>query len=164
MLWIILVASCAALIKQSMAANFECSKLPNFILWVLAEIAVVACDILEVIRTTFALNMLFNIPVRAGVLMTGLSTLILLALQHMGCESKPYLLHNLFLHSALVLSRKILRSVCGIKWCSLQLLKFKPGRSEELPRLDLNKASFVLKNVLGNWSSKVFGIALLASR
>lgn len=61
LLWIILVASCAALIIQSMAANlgvvtgkhlaehcrFEYSKVPNFILWILAEIAIVACDIPE---------------------------------------------------------------------------------------------------------------------
>ncbi|WJZ95230.1 hypothetical protein VitviT2T_014014 [Vitis vinifera] len=61
LLWIILVASCAALIIQSLAANLgvvtgkhlaehcriEYPKVPNFILWVLAEIAVVACDIPE---------------------------------------------------------------------------------------------------------------------
>ncbi|KAK1364813.1 hypothetical protein POM88_040374 [Heracleum sosnowskyi] len=29
--------------------------------------------------------------------------------------------------------------------------------------LDLNKASFLLRNVLGSWSSKLFAIALLAS-
>ena len=37
-----------------------------------------------VIGTAFALNMLFNIPVWIGVLLTGLSTLILLALQQYG--------------------------------------------------------------------------------
>lgn len=90
LLWIILVASCAALIIQSLAANLgvvtgidifihllllniftqffdpylkccflivgkhlaehcriEYPKVPNFILWVLAEIAIVACDIPE---------------------------------------------------------------------------------------------------------------------
>ncbi|TKY62706.1 Metal transporter Nramp6 [Spatholobus suberectus] len=36
------------------------------------------------IGTAFALNMLFNIPVWAGVLLTGLSTLILIALQQYG--------------------------------------------------------------------------------
>ncbi|KAG9133836.1 hypothetical protein Leryth_026378 [Lithospermum erythrorhizon] len=34
---------------------------------------------------------------------------------------------------------------------------------ESCKDLDLNKASFLLKNVLGNWSSKLFAIALLAS-
>ncbi|KAF2560053.1 hypothetical protein F2Q68_00013502 [Brassica cretica] len=61
LLWIILVASCAALVIQSLAANLgvvtgkhlaehcraEYSKVPNFMLWVVAEIAVVACDIPE---------------------------------------------------------------------------------------------------------------------
>jgi len=45
-----------------------------------------------VIGTAFALNMLFNIPVWIGVLLTGLSTLILLALQQYGV-----LYHILFL-------------------------------------------------------------------
>ncbi|KAJ4915918.1 Metal transporter Nramp6 [Raphanus sativus] len=182
LLWIILVASCAALVIQSLAANLgvvtgkhlaehcraEYSKVPNFMLWVVAEIAVIACDIPEVIGTAFALNMLFNIPVWIGVLLTGFSTLILLALQKYGIRKLEFLIaflvltialcflvelhyskpdpkevlyglfvpqlkgngatglaisllgamvmpHNLFLHSALVLSRKIPRSVTGIK-------------------------------------------------
>lgn len=111
LLWIILVASCAALIIQSMAANlgvvtgkhlaehcrFEYSKVPNFILWILAEIAIVACDIPEVIGTAFALNMLFNIPVWAGVLLTGLSTLVLLALQQYGVRKLEFLITFLVL-------------------------------------------------------------------
>ncbi|KAH9667453.1 metal transporter Nramp1 [Citrus sinensis] len=184
LLWIILVASCAALIIQSLAANLgvvtgkhlaehcrnEYPKVPNFILWVLAEIAIVACDIPEVIGTAFALNMLFKIPVWIGVLLTGFSTLILLALQQYGVRKLEFLIaflvftmagcffaelgyakpeakevlhglfvpqlkgngatglaisllgamvmpHNLFLHSALVLSRKIPRSVRSIKAC-----------------------------------------------
>ncbi|CAO2815890.1 unnamed protein product [Amaranthus hypochondriacus] len=258
LLWIILVASCAALIIQSMAANlgvvtgkhlaehckFEYSKVPNFILWILAEIAIVACDIPEVIGTAFALNMLFKIHVWAGVLLTGLSTLVLLALQQYGVRKLEFLIsflvltiaacflvelgyakpqasevmrglfvpqlkgdgatglaisllgamvmpHNLFLHSALVLSRKIPRSVGGIKEacryyliesgialavaflinvsviavsgavCSSSNLNMEDEKS--CKDLDLNKASFLLKNVLGNWSSKLFAIALLAS-
>ncbi|XP_075514306.1 uncharacterized protein LOC142549316 isoform X1 [Primulina tabacum] len=38
------------------------SRVSNFILWILAEIATVACDIPEVIGTAFALIMLFKIP------------------------------------------------------------------------------------------------------
>ncbi|KMT01050.1 hypothetical protein BVRB_9g223080 [Beta vulgaris subsp. vulgaris] len=258
LLWIILVASCAALIIQSMAANlgvvtgkhlaehcrFEYSKVPNFILWILAEIAIVACDIPEVIGTAFALNMLFNIPVWAGVLLTGLSTLVLLALQQYGVRKLEFLItflvltiaacflaelgyakpdasevmhglfvpqlkgdgatglaisllgamvmpHNLFLHSALVLSRKIPRSASGIKEaCRYYMIEsgialavaflinisviavsgavcnssnLNPEDQKSCRDLDLNEASFLLKNVLGNWSSKLFGIALLAS-
>ncbi|CAE5964747.1 unnamed protein product [Arabidopsis arenosa] len=258
LLWIILVASCAALVIQSLAANLgvvtgkhlaeqcraEYSKVPNFMLWVVAEIAVVACDIPEVIGTAFALNMLFSIPVWIGVLLTGFSTLILLALQKYGVRkleffiaflvftiaicffvelhySKPdpgevlhglfvpqlkgngatglaisllgamVMPHNLFLHSALVLSRKIPRSASGIKEaCRFYLIEsglalmvaflinvsvisvsgavcnapnLSPEDRANCEDLDLNKASFLLRNVVGKWSSKLFAIALLAS-
>ncbi|CAM8993462.1 unnamed protein product [Rhodiola kirilowii] len=258
LLWIILVASCAALIIQSLAANLgvvtgkhlaehcrkEYSKVPNFILWVLAEIAIVACDIPEVIGTAFALNMLFKIPIWCGVLLTGLSTLVLLALQQYGVRKLEFLIaflvftiaaaflaelgyaspepsevlnglfvpqlkgngatglaisllgamvmpHNLFLHSALVLSRKIPRSARGIREaCRFYMIESgfalmvaflinvavisvsgavcsSVNLSDEdkmnCSDLDLNKASFLLRNVLGKWSSKLFAIALLAS-
>ncbi|GFZ03996.1 NRAMP metal ion transporter 6 [Actinidia rufa] len=238
LLWIILVASCAALIIQSLAANLgvvtgkhlaehcrtEYPKVPNFILWVLAEIAIVACDIPEVIGTAFALNMLFKIPVWCGVLLTGFSTLILLALQQYGVRKLEFLIaflvftiaacffmelgyakpdasevlnglfvpqlkgngatglaisllgamvmpHNLFLHSALVLSRKIPRS--GIKEaCRFYMIEsgfalmvaflinisvisvsgavcnssnLNPDDQKNCQDLDLNKASFLLK-------------------
>ncbi|XP_038974195.1 metal transporter Nramp3-like isoform X2 [Phoenix dactylifera] len=258
LLWIILVASCAALIIQSLAAKLgvvtgkhlaehcraEYPKVPNFILWILAELAVVACDIPEVIGTAFALNMLFRIPIWCGVLITGLSTLMLLLLQQYGIRKLELLIaflvftmascffvelgyakpsssevlkglfipqlkgngatglaisllgamvmpHNLFLHSALVLSRKIPRSIHGLKeayWfytvesafalsvaflinisvisvsgavCSSENLSPEDQRNCE--DLDLNKASFLLRHVLGKWSSKLFAIALLAS-
>ncbi|GAB2269543.1 Metal transporter Nramp6 [Dionaea muscipula] len=258
LLWIILVASCAALIIQSIAAKLgvvtgkhlaehcraEYPKVPNFVLWILAEISIVACDIPEVIGTAFALNMLFKVPIWAGVLFTGLSTLVLLALQQYGVRKLEFLIsflvltiavcfcvelgyakprtsevlyglfvpqlkgdgatglaisllgamvmpHNLFLHSALVLSRKIPRSVRGIQEacryylvesgfalavaflinisvisvsgaiCNSSSLNVEDQKS--CSDLDLNKASFLLRNVLGKWSSKIFAIALLAS-
>ncbi|XP_038993335.1 metal transporter Nramp6-like isoform X1 [Hibiscus syriacus] len=258
LLWIILVASCAALVIQSLAANLgvvtgkhlaehcraEYPRGPNFVLWVLAEIAIVACDIPEVIGTAFALNMLFNIPVWIGVLLTGLSTLVLLALQQYGVRKLEFFIaflvltiagcffaelnyakpvasevlnglfvpqlrgngatglaisllgamvmpHNLFLHSALVLSRKIPRSVRGIKEaCRFYMIEsgfalmvaflinisvisvsgavcnstnLNQEDKHSCEDLDLNKASFLLRNVLGSWSSKLFAVALLAS-
>ncbi|KAH9667455.1 metal transporter Nramp1 [Citrus sinensis] len=226
LLWIILVASCAALIIQSLAANLgvvtgkhlaehcrnEYPKVPNFILWVLAEIAIVACDIPEVIGTAFALNMLFKIPVWIGVLLTGFSTLILLALQQYGVRKLEFLIaflvftmagcffaelgyakpeakevlhglfvpqlkgngatglaisllgamvmpHNLFLHSALVLSRKIPRSVRSIKE-ACRFYMIESGFALAVAFL-INVS--VISNVLGSWSSKLFAIALLAS-
>ncbi|KAK8551140.1 hypothetical protein V6N13_119625 [Hibiscus sabdariffa] len=258
LLWIILVASCAALVIQSLAANLgvvtgkhlaehcraEYPRGTNFVLWVLAEIAIVACDIPEVIGTAFALNMLFNIPVWIGVLLTGLSTLVLLALQQYGVRKLEFLIaflvltiagcffaelnyakpvasevlnglfvpqlkgngatglaisllgamvmpHNLFLHSALVLSRKIPQSVRGIKEaCRFYMVEsgfalmvaflinvsvisvsgavcdssnLNQEDKDSCKDLDLNKASFLLRNVVGSWSSKLFAVALLAS-
>eukprot|EP00250_Pteridium_aquilinum_P025509 c30958_g1_i1 orf=74-529(+) len=98
LLWIIFIASCAALLIQSLAANLgvvtgkhlaehcktEYPSKVNFCLWIAAEIAIVASDIPEVLGTAFALNLLLHIPVWLGVLLTGLSTLIILALQQYG--------------------------------------------------------------------------------
>ncbi|KAG0451574.1 hypothetical protein HPP92_026345 [Vanilla planifolia] len=205
LLWIILVASIAALIIQSLAAKLgvvtgkhlaehcraEYSKAPNFVLWLLAELAVVACDIPEV---CFFIELGYAKP-RFSEVMKGLFIPKLngngstgLAISLLGAMVMP---HNLFLHSALVLSRRVSRSVHGIKEaCRYYTLEsaialafaflinvsiislsgavcssphLNPEDKENCEDLDLNKASFLLKNVLGKWSSKLFAIALLAS-
>ncbi|KAL8059615.1 hypothetical protein ABFX02_03G098500 [Erythranthe guttata] len=99
--------------------------------------------------------------------------------------------HNLFLHSALVLSRKVPNSVRGVNdACRYFLIEsgfalfvaflinvaivsvsatvclvdeLKPDDKERCSDLTLNSASFLLKNVLGGSSSTVYAIALLAS-
>src|SRR6187401_2031047 len=56
----------------------------NFVLWVLCEIAIAACDLAEVIGTAIALNLLFHIPIAWGVAITALDVLIVLYLQNKG--------------------------------------------------------------------------------
>jgi len=53
-------------------------------LWVLAEIAIGACDLAEVIGSAIALNLLFHIPLLWGVCLTGLDVLLILFLQQRG--------------------------------------------------------------------------------
>jgi manganese transport protein len=60
------------------------SKPVSIFLWLSAEVAIVACDIAEVIGAAIALNLLFRIPMPIGVLITGLDVLLVLALQHKG--------------------------------------------------------------------------------
>uniref|UniRef100_A0ACD5TH11 Uncharacterized protein n=1 Tax=Avena sativa TaxID=4498 RepID=A0ACD5TH11_AVESA len=60
-------------------------------LWLLAEVAVIAADIPEVIGTAFAFNLLFSIPVWIGVLIAGISTLLLLSLQRYGVRKLEFL-------------------------------------------------------------------------
>jgi manganese transport protein len=55
-----------------------------FALWVLCEIAIAACDLAEVIGSAIALNLLFGIPLVAGVLITALDVMVILFLQHKG--------------------------------------------------------------------------------
>jgi manganese transport protein len=52
--------------------------------WVLAEIAIAACDLAEVIGSAIALHLLFGIPLAAGVLLTGLDVMLILLLQQRG--------------------------------------------------------------------------------
>src|SRR5262249_54452833 len=54
------------------------------LLWIFCEIAIAACDLAEVIGSAIALQLLFNIPLPIGVLVTGLDVLVLLALQNRG--------------------------------------------------------------------------------
>jgi len=60
------------------------SKPVAVVLWILCEIAIAACDLAEVIGSAIALNLLFNIPIAVGVLITGFDVLLLLALQNRG--------------------------------------------------------------------------------
>jgi manganese transport protein len=60
------------------------SKPVAVVLWALCEIAIAACDLAEVIGSAIALNLLFNIPIAVGVLITGFDVLLLLALQNRG--------------------------------------------------------------------------------
>lgn len=56
----------------------------NFMLWILCEIAIAACDLAEVIGSAIALNILFQIPLAWGVVITGLDVLIILFFQYKG--------------------------------------------------------------------------------
>src|SRR5689334_13449532 len=53
-------------------------------LWVVAEIAIAACDLAEVIGSAIALNLLFHIPLLWGVCLTALDVLLILLLQQRG--------------------------------------------------------------------------------
>ena len=60
------------------------SRPVSFILWVLCEIAIAACDLAEVIGSAIALNLLFGIPLLWGVCITAVDVLLILLLQHRG--------------------------------------------------------------------------------
>jgi manganese transport protein len=60
------------------------SRPVSFMLWVLCEIAIAACDLAEVIGSAIALNLLFGIPLLWGVCLTALDVLLILLLQNKG--------------------------------------------------------------------------------
>src|SRR5215213_9299307 len=53
-------------------------------LWVLAEIAICATDLAEVIGTAIGLNLLFGIPLEIGVILTALDVFLILWMQNLG--------------------------------------------------------------------------------
>jgi manganese transport protein len=98
LLWVVALASLMAIFLQIIAARLgiatgrdlaQCchdwypkwTRMPN---WLLAEVAIIACDLAEVLGGAVALNMLFHIPIFWGVIITGLDVIVLLALQGLG--------------------------------------------------------------------------------
>jgi manganese transport protein len=56
----------------------------NLALWVICELAIIACDLAEVIGTAIALQLLFGIPLVLGATLTALDVLLILLLQQRG--------------------------------------------------------------------------------
>jgi manganese transport protein len=53
----------------------------TFVLWLLCEVAIAACDLAEVVGSAIALNLLFGLPLTWGVCLTAFDVLIVLYLQ-----------------------------------------------------------------------------------
>ena len=186
LIWVLLMSNLMALVLQNLSArlgivrgrdlaqaNREAYPRPvNLTLYILAEIAIAACDLAEVLGMAIGIQLLTGLPLIWGVSITVLDTFLLLYLQRMGMRkmeafiigmvaivafsflieilfAKPNMAdvargfiphlpndealyiaigiigatvmpHNLYLHSALVQTRKINRTIPGIK----QALKF----------------------------------------
>lgn len=98
LLSVILISNLMAVLLQGLASKLgivtgrdlaqacrdHYSRPVSFVLWVLCEIAIAACDLAEVIGTAIALNLLFNIPLALGVGITALDVLLVLYLQNKG--------------------------------------------------------------------------------
>lgn len=98
LLTVILISNLIAMLLQSLSAKLGIAtgkdlaqatraavgKKVSFFLWILTELAIIATDIAEVIGSAIALNLLFGIPLLAGVAITTLDVLLLLLLQKKG--------------------------------------------------------------------------------
>ena len=86
---ILLQALCARLgfasgrdLAQACRDSF--SRPVAYVLWGLAEVAICATDLAEVIGTAIGLNLLFGIPLEVGVIITALDVFLILYLQNLG--------------------------------------------------------------------------------
>ncbi|MBC7803796.1 MAG: Nramp family divalent metal transporter [Candidatus Parcubacteria bacterium] len=98
LLWIVLAASLVAMLFQALCVRLglgagldlaqACRRyLPrrtNFALWLLAELAIVATDLAELIGAAIALKLLFDLPLVLGVLLTALDAFLVLWLMERG--------------------------------------------------------------------------------
>jgi manganese transport protein len=98
LIWVLLLSNIIALLLQSLSARLgivrgldlaQASKhaynrFINFCLFILAQIAIVACDLAEIIGMAIGLNLLFGLPMIWGVSLTLLDTLLLLFLMNKG--------------------------------------------------------------------------------
>lgn len=94
----VMVSNLMAILLQALAARLgiatgrdlaqavrdHYSKPATFFHFIACEIAIIACDLAEVIGTAIALNLLFGIPITIGVLITGLDVFLILMLQNKG--------------------------------------------------------------------------------
>ena len=250
LIWVLLMSNLMALLLQGLSArlgivrgrdlaqsNREAYPRPvNFALYILAEIAIAACDLAEVLGMAIGIQLLSGLPLIWGVSITVLDTFLLLYLQKLGMRKMevfiiglvavvtvsflieiifakpglgevamgfvPHALsgdalyigigiigatvmpHNLYLHSALVQTRKIERTDAGIKQAikfnrvdtsiALNLafcvnaailvlaatIFFKTGNQHVA---EIKEAYRLLPGFLGNLAPKIFAIALIAA-
>ena len=250
LIWVLLMSNLMALLLQGLSARLGIvrgrdlaqanretyPKAVNFVLYILAEIAIAACDLAEVLGMAIGIQLLTGLPLVWGVSITVLDTFLLLYLQRLGIRkmeafiitlvgviavsffieiilAKPnmgelatgfmptvlndealyiaigiigatVMPHNLYLHSALVQTRKIDRTDAGIK----QALKFnrvdttialnlaffvnaailvlaasvffKTGNSDVA---EIKEAHRLLPAFLGNVAPVLFAVALIAA-
>lgn len=98
LIWVLLMSNMMALLLQSLSfrlgivrrrdlaqANRDMyPRMVNFCLYVLAEIAIVACDLAEVLGMAIGIHLLTGIPILWGVCITVLDTFLILWFQRLG--------------------------------------------------------------------------------
>jgi manganese transport protein len=98
LIWVLLMSNLIAVLLQSLSARLGIvrgmdlaqasknayPKWANIPLYILAEIAIAACDLAEIVGMAIGLNLLFGLPLIWGICLTALDTLLLLLLLHKG--------------------------------------------------------------------------------
>ena len=98
LIWVLAMSNLMAVLLQTLSARLgvvtghdlaqacrsEYPRGVNFVLWLLAEIAIAATDLAEVLGTIIALKLLFKIPLLQGCIVTAFDTFLLLWLQKWG--------------------------------------------------------------------------------
>jgi len=153
LIWVLLMSNIMALLLQSLSARLgivrgldlaqaskeSYSSFVNFILYILAEIAIAACDLAEVLGMAIGLQLLFGIPLLWGVCLTFLDTFLLLFLINKGMR----------LMEAFILA---LVAIIGIAFL-LEMVIAKPHIGELvtgfIPSIPNNTALYIAIGIIG---------------
>jgi manganese transport protein len=98
LLWVLIMSNLIAIVLQSLSARLgivtgkdlaqasreSYPKYINYVLYFLAELAIAACDLAEVLGMAIGIKLLFGLPLLLGVCITVLDTFLLLFLLHYG--------------------------------------------------------------------------------
>ncbi len=101
LIWVLLMSNLIAILLQTLSARLgivrgldlaQASKntypqWANIPLYILAEIAIAACDLAEIVGMAIGLNLLFGLPLIWGICLTALDTLLLLLLLNHGMRA-----------------------------------------------------------------------------
>src|SRR3990167_4949118 len=153
LIWVLLLSNLMAILLQTLASRlglFAGRDLAQacrdyyprpvaLVLWVLCEIAIVACDLAEVLGSAIGLNLLFGIPLMVAVVITAADVLLLLALQNYGIRKME----------AFIVSLVVIVGLCYV----VEIFLAKPALGEILsaavhPRLT-NESLYVAIGILG---------------
>ncbi len=98
LLWVLVVSNLMALLLQTLSSRLgivtrrdlaqachdEYPQGVSYALWILGELAVIACDLAEVLGAAIGLNLLFHLPLLLGVIATAADTLLVLWFTRLG--------------------------------------------------------------------------------
>jgi manganese transport protein len=93
-------------LAQACAARFP--RAASVALWLIAEAAIIATDLAEVIGTAIGLQLLFGLPLVWGVLLTALDVFLVLALQRLGFRKLEAFVITLLIVIALAFGGQLL--------------------------------------------------------
>jgi len=124
LLWVLVMSNVMAILLQSFSARLgivtgmdlaqACramfSRRVSWALWILAEIAIAACDLAEVLGSAIGLQLLFGMPLLFAVFLTALDTFILLLLHHRGVRRMEAFILVLILTIGICLSFEVVLS------------------------------------------------------
>ncbi len=121
LLWVLVMSNGMAILFQTLSARLgvvtgrdlaqacrEAYPRPiGLALWVLCEIGIAACDLAEVLGAAIALNLLFDLPLLIGVLVTVADTLLLLWMQQYRIRTMEALVLRMILIVAACLAMEV---------------------------------------------------------